>query len=88
VNKKEKDYIVELEVAGKILTRERAEDEEEAVAQAEDWDYINLPENVEESDVEVTPVDVEEISQYQLSKAEKEKIAEDKIREVLEEETE
>ena len=63
--KKEKDFIVELEVSGRILTKERAKDEEEAVSRAEEWDYINLPENTEESDVEVTPVDVEEVKEQE-----------------------
>ena len=58
MNKKEKDFIVELELSGKILTKEKAEDEEEAVSQAEEWDYIRLPENVENHDVEVNPTDV------------------------------
>ncbi|MBA7553814.1 hypothetical protein ES705_46413 [subsurface metagenome] len=63
--KKEKDFIVELEVSGRILTREKAEDGEQAVSQAEDWDYINLPENTEESDIEVTPVNVEEVKEQE-----------------------
>ena len=86
MNKKEKDYIVELEVSGKILTKEKAPDEEKAVSQAEEWDYIRLPENVENHDVEVTPVDVEEISKYQLSKEEKDEIWDEMYRDVSERE--
>ena len=61
--REKKNFLVELEVSGKILTRESASDEEGAILVAESRDYLSLPENVEDSDVEINAVDVEKIKE-------------------------
>lgn len=60
--KKEKNYMVEVEVSGFAYYKEKAESEDKAVEQAEKR-KMKFPENVDDTDIEVSATDVWEIKE-------------------------